>query len=235
MANLAIIPARGGSKRIPRKNIKFFFGRPIMARAIEAAINSRLFDEIMVSTEDPEIAEIAQQYGAKVPFIRTNKNADDVAGTDDVILEVLACYENMNKQFDRACCIYPATPLISVERLIEAYNKLLQGNYDTVFPVLRYGHPVQRALKNENNKIQMVWPEYKDARTQDLEPYFHDAGQYYWLDISKFKIHKQLFSLNSGYIELSELEAQDIDNMSDWNLAELKYIRNKESESEKRA
>lgn len=225
MKILALITARGGSKRILRKNIKDFFGKPVIAWSIETAIKSRIFDEVMVSTEDKEIADISKKYGAQVPFIRSAKNADDIAGTEEVILEVLEGYERIKKRFDIVCCIYPTTPLMTIERLIESKNKLLDGKYDTVFPVLRYGHPVQRALKNNNNKIQMVWPEYEDSRTQDLEPYFHDAGQYYWLNVNQFKIHKQLFSSNSGFIELSEIEAQDIDNMDDWNLAEIKFTK----------
>lgn len=233
MKTLALITARGGSKRIPRKNIKGFLGKPIIAYSIEVAIKSGLFDEVMVSTEDKEIAEIAEKYGAIVPFLRSDKNSDDMTGTAEVILEVLNNYEILNKQFDIVCCIYPTTPLITAERLIESKNKLLNGKYDTVFPVLRYGHPVQRALKNESNKIKMVWPENMDSRTQDLEPYYHDAGQYYWLDVKQFKTHKQLFTSNSGFIELSEMEAQDIDNMDDWNLAELKYAKANEIESQK--
>lgn len=225
MANIAIIPARGGSKRIPRKNIKDFLGKPIIAYSIETAIQSSLFDEVMVSTDDDEIAEIAKKYGAKVPFLRSKKNSDDMASTSDVISEVLGEYEILNKQFDFACCIYPTNPLMTIRRLIESKKKLVDGDFDAVFPVLRYGYPVQRALKNNANKIEMVWPEYLSSRTQDLEIYFHDAGQYYWMDIKKFKLHKKLFSSNSGFIELSEMEAQDIDNSTDWDLAELKFVK----------
>lgn len=223
MKTLAIILARGGSKRIPRKNIKIFFGKPIIAWPIEIAIRSRIFNEIMVSTDDQEIVNISKKYGAEIPFIRSEKNADDMAGTEDVISEVLNEYKKLDKQFDIVCCIYPATPLVSVEKLIESRNKLLNGKYDSVIPVVRYAHPVQRALRNNNNKIQMVWPENADLRTQDLEPYFHDAGQYYWLSVKQFEMNKKLFSSNSGFIELSEMEAQDIDNMEDWKLAELKF------------
>lgn len=225
MKTLALITARGGSKRIPRKNVKYFFGKPIIAWSIEVVIKSGIFDEVMVSTDDEEIAKIAKDYGAKVPFLRSNENADDKAGTEEVILEVLSNYETLNKQFDIVCCIYPTTPLMTVERLIECKNKLQIEEYDTIFPILRYGHPVQRALKMNENKIQMVWPEYEDSRTQDLEPYYHDAGQYYWLNVKQFQIRKQLFSSNSGFIELSEMEAQDIDNMDDWNLAEIKFTK----------
>ncbi len=220
---MAIIPARGGSKRIPRKNIKDFLGKPVIARSIETALKAGIFHEVMVSTEDREIAEISISYGAKVPFLRSEKNADDIAGTEDVVLEVLNKYEERNIQFDIVCCIYPTTPLMTIEKLIESKNKMLQENYDTLFPVLRYGHPIQRALKINDNKLEMVWPEYEQARTQDLEVYFHDAGQYYWLDVKQFKLRKQIFSSNTGFIELSQMEAQDIDNIDDWKLAELKF------------
>ncbi len=223
MKILALIPSRGGSKRIPRKNIKDFMGKPIIAWSIEIAIKSGIFDEVMVSTEDMEIAKISIKYGAVIPFMRSHKNASDLAGTEEVILEVLNNYEKLNKKFDIICCIYPTAPLITVDRLIEAKNKMLQEHYDTVFPVIRYGYPIQKALKISNKNIQMVWPEYDEARTQDLETYFHDTGQYYWLCVKKFKIHNQIFSSNSGFIELSEIEAQDIDNIDDWKIAELKF------------
>ena len=205
-------------------------GRPIIARAIETALNAGIFDEVMVSTEDKEIAEISLIHGAKVPFFRSEKNADDTAGTEDVMLEVLNRYEELNIQFDIVCCIYPTTPLMTIEKLVESKNKMLQGEYDTVFPVLRYGHPIQRALKINDDKLQMVWPQNEQARTQDLEVYFHDAGQYYWLDVKQFKLRKQILSSNTGFIELSLMEAQDIDNLDDWKLAELKFKSSREIE-----
>jgi pseudaminic acid cytidylyltransferase len=161
MSTLAIITARGGSKRIPRKNIKDFSGKPIIAWSIETAIKSGVFDEIMVSTEDSEIAAISKKYGAQIPFIRSAKNADDMTGTEEVILEVLNSYALINKHFDFVCCIYPTTPLMTIARLIESKNKLINGKYDTLFPVVKYGYPIQRALKSNENKIQMVWPEYE--------------------------------------------------------------------------
>ncbi len=223
MKTLAIIPARGGSKRIPRKNIKEFMGKPIIAWSIETAIKSKNFDEVMVSTEDNEIAEIAKKYGATVPFRRSEINSGDMAGTEDVILEVLDSYEKLNKYFDVVCCIYPSTPLMSKENLINSKKKFLEGNYDSLFPVLKYSHPIQRAFKVVEGNLQMVWPENADKRTQDLEIYYHDAGQYYWLFTEPFKKSKQILTANTGFIELSEMEAQDIDNMDDWKMAELKF------------
>ncbi|MDB5222993.1 MAG: pseudaminic acid cytidylyltransferase [Chitinophagaceae bacterium] len=221
--SLAIIPARGGSKRIPRKNIKIFIDKPIIAYSIEAAIKSKLFDEVMVSTEDEEIARISKSYGAKIPFLRTGKNADDMAGTEDVLLEVLNEYKMLSREFETVCCIYPTAPLLAIDKLTKGRDILLRENYDTVFPVVKYAHPVQRALKVDGKKMKAVWPEYADFRTQDLETYYYDAGQYYWLNAKKFEISKQLFSSNSGFIELSSMEIQDIDTFNDWNLAELKF------------
>jgi len=225
MSNLCIIPARGGSKRIPRKNIKDFKGKPMIAWAIETAIKSNLFDEIMVSTEDAEIAEISQKHGAKVPFLRSKKNSDDISGTEDVLIEVLNQYKFMGKLFDHVCCIYPTTPLMTPERLFEAKVKLIDGNFDTVFAVLKYSHPVQRSLKNHHGKIKIVWPEYIDYRTQDLEAYYHDSGQYYWFKTDRFLERKVLFTENTSFIELTEFEAQDIDNFEDWEMAILKHNR----------
>lgn len=230
MGSLAIIPARGGSKRIQRKNIKLFFEKPIITYAIDVALRSNLFEEIIVSTDDFEIASIAIKAGANVPFMRSLENSGDISGTEEVILEVLKNYEEKGKTFESVCCIYPTTPLLTPERLKESRDILIDGSFDTVFPVLRFGYPVQRALKYNNNKIQMVWPEYEDFRSQDLEPYFHDAGQFYWVDVEIFKHTKKLFSQNSGFIELSEMEAQDIDNYADWQLAELKFNRARKNE-----
>lgn len=224
MTKIAIIPARGGSKRIPRKNIKSFLGKPIIAYSIEAAIQSGLFDEVMVSTDDSEIASIAQEFGAKVPFLRSDKNADDFATTMDVISEVLETYKKEGKEFDYGICIYPTAPFVSAQLLKEAMEKLITGKYDCVFPVLRYSFPIQRALKIADlDTIQMIDEQMMQVRSQDLEPTFHDSGQFYCFDVANFKENKVLWTSNTSYIEISELEAQDIDNESDWKLAELKY------------
>ncbi|HEY4650406.1 MAG TPA: pseudaminic acid cytidylyltransferase [Pontibacter sp.] len=223
MKRLAIIPARGGSKRIPRKNIKPFLGKPIIAYSIETALQSGLFDEVMVSTDDAEIAEVAEAYGANVPFLRSETAADDYATTADVIAEVLHNYSPEGKHFEQVCCIYPTAPFIQPAILREALQLLESANYSTVFPVLRYSFPIWRSLKMEANKVEMNWPEHQTSRSQDLEPAFHDAGQFYWLRTADFREQQQLFTPNSGAIELSELHAQDIDNETDWKLAELKY------------
>jgi|SRR5690554_187787 len=222
MSNLCIIPARGGSKRIPRKNIKDFLGKPIIAYSIKAALKSNLFEEIMVSTDDEEIAAIAKAYGAKVPFMRSEENADDFATTYDVIEEVLQKYDEAGKEFKNTCVLYPCAPFITPSRLKEAYKKLEE--FDTVFPVVKFGFPIQRALKkNEEDKLAFFQPEFELSRSQDLTPSYHDAGQFYWLNIHALQAHKTMMTENTGAIVLSEMEVQDIDNTIDWKMAELKY------------
>ena len=224
MSKLAIIPARGGSKRIPRKNIKYFLGKPIIAYAIENAINSQLYDEIMVSTDDEVIAEIAISYGAKVPFKRSEKNSSDSATTIDVIKEVIFYYEKLGRQFEYASCIYPCTPLLSKEKLKESFYLLKKNNLDCVFPVIKYGFPIQRAVRlNDKGLIEMFQPEYLITRSQDLENSFHDAGQFYSFNVNNLVSKQNLITELTGHIEVSEMEAQDIDNLVDWQLAELKY------------
>lgn len=230
LGNICIIPARGGSKRIPRKNIKLFYGKPIITYSIEAAIKSNLFDEVMVSTDDEEIANIAQQYGAKVPFMRSVKNADDYAGTVDVILEVLRSYAKSSVSFLNACCIYPTAPLIQIKHLTHAYEVLVKQKFETVFPVTAFSFPILRALQiDENNKVSMIWPDNMNKRSQDLPPAYHDAGQFYWMNILSIQSNKKIYSDHSGVVILNDMEVQDIDNESDWKLAELKYqiINNK--------
>ncbi len=221
---LAIIPARGGSKRIPRKNIKDFLGKPIISYSIQAALLSGLFDEIMVSTDDNEIREIAIQYGAKVPFLRSAKNSDDFATTLDVINEVVAEYSKFKIDFTLVCCLYPAAPFITSKNLREAFKMLTANNYDSVFPIQRYSAPIQRSLKvGLDNRISMSFPEFLHSRSQDLEPTFHDAGQFYWLKIPTILEKQKIWTDNSGGIEIGEKEGQDIDSLDDWMLAELKY------------
>ena len=221
--NIAIISARGGSKRIPRKNIKDFLGKPIIAYSIETAIKSNKFDTIMVSTDDNEIAEIAVKYGAEVPFLRSSKNSDDNASTIDVIEEVLINYEKLGIHFKNACCIYPTAPLIKPQSLIESYDIMSKNNFTSVYPVCQFSYPIQRSLLISNNKINMLWPENINKRSQDLQTTYHDAGQFYWIDIEFFLKEKKILSNNTGAIILSELDVQDIDNETDWKLAELKY------------
>ena len=223
MANIAIITARGGSKRIPRKNIKDFLGKPIIAYSIEASLQSGIFQEVMVSTDDAEIAEVAQRYGAKVPFMRSAKNSDDFATTADVLVEVLENYEKLGKQFQYACCLYPTAPFVTNEKLQKAFDLLIERQADSVIPVVAFSYPIWRSLKIENGKLQMNFPENLNKRSQDLPVAYHDVGQFYFFDVKKFLATKRLFSDFSVPLCISELEMQDIDNEIDWKLAELKY------------
>ncbi|MEJ8756749.1 pseudaminic acid cytidylyltransferase [Pontibacter sp. H259] len=223
MSCIAIIPARGGSKRIPRKNIKDFLGKPIIAYSIQTALESGLFDEVMVSTDDFEIADIAKKYGATVPFMRDAATADDHATTAAVLSEVLQNYTAQGKHYDIGCCIYPTAPLLTIASLQEAYQQLQTKNFATVFPVLKYSYPIWRSLKIEDDKIALNWPEHLNSRSQDLPAAYHDAGQFYWFKTDRFLDTHKLFTDNTGAIELQELEVQDIDTETDWKLAELKY------------
>lgn len=227
MSNLCIIPARGGSKRIPRKNIKYFLGKPIIAYSIQAALDSLLFDEVMVSTDDSEIAKIAVKYGAKVPFKRSDKNSDDFATTFDVIEEVIISYKNEGREFDNVCCLYACAPFVTKELILESFQKLKSNNFDTVFPVIPYSFPIQRALIEKNGKIFMIKENNLQSRTQDLEKTYHDVGQFYCCKIDRIMLNKKILTNNTGGIFVTELDAQDIDNHIDWKLAELKYsLRN---------
>lgn len=232
MGNLAIIPARGGSKRIPKKNIKEFLGVPIISYSISSAINSGVFDEVMVSTDDIEIKRIAESIGAKVPFLRGKSNSDDFATLADVILEVLASYEKKGKKFKNICCILPTAPFVKPEKLIKAFEILKEEKFDTVFPVLEFSYPIQRALRFEGENVKMVEEKYLNSRSQDLEGRYHDSGQFYWINTEHFLKEKKMFTSNSGAIVISELEAQDIDTETDWKLAEIKYqmlLKNEEN------
>jgi pseudaminic acid cytidylyltransferase len=224
MKNLCIITARGGSKRIPRKNIRDFCGKPIIAYSIEIALKSEIFDEVMVSTDDEEIAEIAIKYGAKVPFMRSKKNSDDYSGTADVLLEVLEGYQSKGHDAQYACCIYPTAPFISIDLLKESRSLLTDKNVDSVFPILQFSFPIQRALKkNQFGFVEMFSPENLTKRSQDLEPAYHDAGQFYFFNVHKFLETKKLWMERSSGIVLSELDAHDIDTEEDWKIAEFKY------------
>ncbi len=217
-SSLCIIPARGGSKRILHKNIKDFLGKPIIAYSIEAALKSKLFKEVMVSTDDEEIAEVARKYGAEVPFFRSDESADDVATLADVVDEVKMKYQEQNKLFDHICCILPTAPLITVENLKKALFLLNEKDADSVRPVVRFSYPIQRAVRMSEGKIELFNPEHQNTRSQDLEPAFHDAGQFYWM-----KFESGLRGKNKFGFEIPETHVQDIDIEEDWILAELKY------------
>ena len=223
MKTLAMITARGGSKRIPRKNIKEFNGKPIIAYSIEAALGSGVFDEVMVSTDDEEIAEIAKNYGAKVPFLRSEKTSNDFATTTDVIEEVLETYKERGEEFDIFCCIYPTAPFITSKRLKDAVEELSNSDADSLIPVVRFSYPPQRAMEVHDGRLVFRQPENLKKRSQDLEPHFHDAGQCYVVRSESFFKNHGIMVGDILPMELSELEVQDIDNEVDWKLAELKY------------
>ncbi len=222
MKNICIIPARGGSKRIPRKNIKDFLGKPIIAYSIEAALKSGLFDDVMVSTDDKEIAAIARQYGASVPFMRSAETANDYATTADVLLEVIAKYRECGREFDALCCLYATAPFVKAERLRECYN-LMQGDIDSAFTVVEYSYPIQRSLVTDGKLIRLAYPEHKNSRSQDLQKHYHDAGQFYFSTIKNLEENQFLWGEHTAPLILSELEVQDLDTMTDWQLAEMKY------------
>lgn len=221
--SVAIITARGGSKRIPRKNIKNFSGRPIIQYSIDAALASGIFDEVMVSTEDVEIAAIAKKMGATVPFLRSINTAGDFATTAEVLIDVLAQYKEIEKQFAYGCCIYPTAPFVTADKLKKAYHLLVDNKADSVIPVTRFSFPIWRSFKMEDGKLAYNWPENASKRSQDLPPAFHDCGQFYFFDIAKFLTTKSLVSANTNALEVPESEVQDIDNEEDWKIAEIKY------------
>lgn len=222
-SSVAIITARGGSKRIPRKNIKEFLGKPIIEYSIEAALSAGIFDEVMVSTDDEEIAGIARKAGAKVPFMRSADAANDYATTTDVIGEVLRQYKENGQEFDFVCCIYPTAPFVTAECLESAMKKIQEQDADSVVPVVRFGFPPQRGVVINDGKLEFMWPEHTFSRSQDLEPFYHDCGQFYCLNVEAFLNQKSLFMKNTLPFVIDEREVQDIDTMEDWVMAELKY------------
>lgn len=223
MKKIAIITARGGSKRIPRKNIKEFLGKPILAYSIQAALDSRLFDTVMVSTDDEEIAEIARSYGAEVPFYRSAETANDYATTNDVLLEVLAEYEKRGAYFEVGCCIYPTAPFVTAQKLEDAMAQFMASDADSMIPVVPFSYPPKRGMVIRDGKLIFEYPQYLDARSQDLEANYHDVGQFYFFRTKAYQRNRKLMVGNILPYVVSEMEVQDIDNLTDWEIAELKY------------
>lgn len=216
--NICIIPARGGSKRIPRKNIKNFLGKPIIAYSIAAARESGLFSKIIVSTDDKEIADVAIRYGAEVPFFRSQDTSNEYATLSEVIEEVKVFYNKQDIKYDYICCVLATAPFITPKLIKEAYQKLIKSDFDSVRPIVRFSYPIQRGLKLVNDSVSYLYPEYSKTRSQDLEPIYYDAGMFYWMTFEK-----GLNGNNKSGIVIPDKNAQDIDTLEDWEVAEIKY------------
>lgn len=228
MTNVAIITARGGSKRIPNKNIKDFCGKPIIAYSIATALDSGIFDEVMVSTDSPEIAEIAKEYGASVPFMRSPSASTDYATTVDVLHEVLSTYAEQGKNFDFMCCLYPTAPFVTVEKLRVACTTFMESGMDMLEPVVAFSYPPQRSFSIEAGLLAYNYPEHVRTRSQDLPIWYHDVGLFYFYSVKAFR--RSVESSEQGGYDLrcvpfvmNEMEVQDIDTIMDWQLAEAKY------------
>ena len=232
MNAICIITARGGSKRIPGKNKKSFLGRPIICYSIEAALSSGLFEEVMVSTDDEEIAEIARKAGASVPFMRSEAASNDYATTDDVLLEVLEEYEKAGKTYEYMACIYPTAPFVTGQKLKDALQLLIDNHASGVMPVVSFSFPPQRGMVVKNGRLEYCYPENAMKRSQDLETMYHDCGQFYCYQVENYRALKG--DLKDGYVPMimPETEVQDIDNLSDWKLAEIKYKIMKQNENQ---
>ena len=217
---VAIIPARGGSKRIPRKNIKDFFGKPLIAYSIETALDSKLFEKVVVSTDDEEIASIAKKYGAEVPFLRPKKLSDDFTGTQEVIDYTL---NQLEEKYDFVCTIYATAPLLQKEYLIEGFEKLKKSNAINAFSTTSMPFPIQRTFKlDDEGRCKMFTPEHYMTRSQDLEEAYQDAGQFYWKKLY-VKSDEIMFGSDSIPIILPRHLVQDIDTLEDWKRAEIMY------------
>lgn len=223
MKTLAIIPARGGSTRIPRKNIKKFFGKPIIEYSIEAALKSGCFNEVMVSTDDPKIAKIAKKAGASVPFLRSNELSQNSANLFSVWADVLLEYNKMGISFDYFCNILATAPFISPEMLKSGLRKIKSNSADQALAIVKFSFPIQRAFKIRNGKVEMLWPKNMHKHSQDLIPTYHDSGQFSWFSVKSFSKQHKSFLKHITPIELPESQVQDIDTLEDWKVAETKY------------
>ena len=221
--NIAIITARCGSKRIPHKNIKEFCGKPNIEYSIEAAKQAGIFDTVMVSTDDNKIAEIAKNAGAEVPFMRSEETSNDYATTADVLMEVLEKYKERGIRYENACCIYPTAPFVTGYKLRQAMEMLVKEKKDSVMPVVPFSFPPLRGMVINDGKLEYKWQEYAMKRSQDLEEIYHDCGQFYVFRVETFEKEKKLVTDNTAGMIISELEVQDIDNETDWQLAEMEY------------
>ncbi|WP_404398613.1 pseudaminic acid cytidylyltransferase [Idiomarina loihiensis] len=218
---IAVIPARGGSKRIPRKNIKTFCGKPMIARTIEAAMASGCFDAVVVSTDDDEIADVARHYGADVPFKRPDNLADDHTPTIPVIKHAVQWYEEHVNPVDFVCCLYATAPFLDAKDIQRGLSLLQESDADYAFSVTSYAFPIQRALRlSDEGRVSMFQPEHFTTRSQDLTEAWHDAGQFYWGTSRAWTAEKPLFSEQSTGVPLPRHRVQDIDTPEDWTRAE---------------
>jgi len=222
--SLAVIPARGGSKRIPRKNIKLFAGKPIIGYSIAAAKSSGCFTNVVVSTDDDEIAAVSRELGGEIPFMRSQETADDKSGIADVLKEVVMVYEKFSgHKVDLICCVLSTAPFVTAQSLRDGHKMIMSPDIDAVLTMVRYGYPIQRALHIEGKYVSMIWPENYVKRSQELEPSYHDAGQFYWIKRDKLFEYSRMFIPKTGFICIDEAHAQDIDTEEDWDIAEVKY------------
>ena len=227
---LCVIPARGGSKRIPHKNIKIFCGQAMIGYSIKAALDSKCFDQVIVSTDDDEIAEVAKSFGASVPFLRPESLANDYAGTIPVIKHAIEWFDDQNQLPSEVCCLYATAPFVQADAIRKAYKKMMQEQVDYCFTVTSFASPIQRAIKvTAENRIEMLHPENLETRSQDLEESYHDAGQFYWGKAESFRQQKPLFSKGATPYILPRHLVQDVDTLEDWRRAELMYQVLKES------
>ncbi|WP_208732132.1 pseudaminic acid cytidylyltransferase [Leptospira perdikensis] len=224
MKNVCIIPARGGSKRIPRKNIKIFAGRPMIGHSILSAIGSGIFDRVIVSTDDPEITSVAKEFGAEVPFIRPAELSDDYTNTTDVISHSINWLRNTDLDIKAVCCIYATAPFIQVSDLVQAEKIFHSGNWEYVFSATTFGFPIFRSIKkNTDGSIEMFYPEHFNTRSQDLPEAYHDAGQFYFGKPDAWLSGKKIFDIGSTIVDLPRWRVQDIDTLEDWDRAEVLY------------
>jgi N-acylneuraminate cytidylyltransferase len=221
---LRVIPARGGSKRIPRKNIKEFFGQPIISYSIKVAIASNCFDRSIVSTDDAEISEVAKSFGAEVPFHRSQELSDDYAGIMPVIKHAIEWFDNHEQSPTEVCCIFATAPFVQVDALRNAYEQMRHENADYCFSLTSFAFPIQRAIKlTPEKRINMFYPDYFEKRSQDLVEAYHDAGQFYWGKAEAFRLQQPLFSSAASPYILPRHLVQDIDSKEDWKRAELMF------------
>jgi pseudaminic acid cytidylyltransferase len=226
--NIAIIPARGGSKRIPRKNIKSFYGEPVIAYAIKTALESDVFEDVIVSTDDPEIAEVAISFGARVPWLRKRQLSDDQATTMSVMQDAVGKLQSDMSDLENVCCIYPVTPLLKARDIIRGLSVLEMGQWEYVFSAMKVKTPPQRLFSLEDSKgVKMLHPGFTNSRTQDLDSFYTDAGQFYWGRKMSWISGGTVFSSKSTILELAEDLAVDVDTVDDWNYAEYLYTRQK--------